>query len=57
MTTSALLRHGPAYAGELLDGLTSWMARKGFESLDAAARHAVGARERLTRPRTNAPAT
>ena len=35
MTTSALLRHGPAYAGELLDGLTSWMARKGFGSLDA----------------------
>lgn len=33
MTTSALLRHGPAYAGELLDGLMSWMARKGFGSL------------------------
>ena len=30
MTTSALLRHGPAYAGELLEGLTTWMARKGF---------------------------
>jgi dihydroorotate dehydrogenase (fumarate) len=34
MTTSALLRHGPAYASELLDGLTSWMARKSFGSLD-----------------------
>jgi dihydroorotate dehydrogenase (fumarate) len=34
MTTSALLRHGPAYAAELLGGLTGWMARKGFNSLD-----------------------
>ena len=34
MTTSSLLRHGPKYAGELLDGLTGWMARKGFGSLD-----------------------
>jgi dihydroorotate dehydrogenase (fumarate) len=34
MTTSALLRHGPKYAGELLGGLTSWMARKGFTSLE-----------------------
>jgi dihydroorotate dehydrogenase (fumarate) len=34
MTTSALLRHGAAYAGELLDGLSSWMARKGFTALD-----------------------
>lgn len=34
MTTSALLRHGPAYAATLLDGLTTWMARKGFQSLD-----------------------
>jgi dihydroorotate dehydrogenase (fumarate) len=30
MTTSALLRHGPSRATELLDGLSSWMARKGF---------------------------
>ncbi len=30
MTASALLRHGPAYAGVLLDGLSDWMARKGF---------------------------
>ena len=34
MTTSALLRHGPRYAGELIDGLSSWMARKGFQSVD-----------------------
>jgi dihydroorotate dehydrogenase (fumarate) len=34
MTTSALLRHGPGYAAELLDGLESWMARKGFETVD-----------------------
>jgi dihydroorotate dehydrogenase (fumarate) len=34
MTTSALLRHGPKYAAELLAGLTGWMARKGFDSVD-----------------------
>jgi dihydroorotate dehydrogenase (fumarate) len=34
MTTSALLRHGPKYAAELLDGLSSWMARKGFQAID-----------------------
>jgi dihydroorotate dehydrogenase (fumarate) len=34
MTTSALLRHGPGYARRLLDGLTTWMDRKGFESVD-----------------------
>ena len=33
MTASALLRHGPEYATELLDGLSAWMARKGFETL------------------------
>lgn len=33
MTTSALLRQGPKYANELIDGLTRWMSRKGFESL------------------------
>jgi dihydroorotate dehydrogenase (fumarate) len=32
MTASALLRHGPAYAGVLLDGLTAWMVRKGYTS-------------------------
>ena len=34
MTTSALLRHGPGYATELLTGLSTWMSRKGFASLD-----------------------
>jgi dihydroorotate dehydrogenase (fumarate) len=35
MTTSSLLRHGPEHARVLLDGLTSWMDRKGFTSLGA----------------------
>jgi dihydroorotate dehydrogenase (fumarate) len=30
MTASALLRHGPGYAGVLVDELSGWMARKGF---------------------------
>jgi dihydroorotate dehydrogenase (fumarate) len=34
MTTSALLRHGPEHSTVLLDGLTSWMAAKGFSSVD-----------------------
>ncbi|MGZ4201647.1 MAG: dihydroorotate dehydrogenase-like protein, partial [Thermoleophilaceae bacterium] len=34
MSTSALLRHGPQYATELLDGLSTWMARKGFQTID-----------------------
>jgi dihydroorotate dehydrogenase (fumarate) len=34
MTTSALLRHGPEHATVLLDGLTTWMARKGLRSVD-----------------------
>jgi dihydroorotate dehydrogenase (fumarate) len=34
MTTSALLRHGPEYATELLDGLRAWIERKGFTSVD-----------------------
>ena len=33
MTASALLRRGPEYAGTLLDGLSTWMARKGFASV------------------------
>lgn len=32
-SASALLRHGPAYAGVLLDGLRDWMLRKGFTSV------------------------
>jgi dihydroorotate dehydrogenase (fumarate) len=34
MTTSALLRHGPEHATALLGGLTAWMARKGFHTLN-----------------------
>ncbi len=34
MTTSSLLRHGPDHARVLLGGLTAWMARHGFSSLD-----------------------
>ena len=34
MTTSSLLRHGPDHARVLLGGLTAWMARQGFSSLD-----------------------
>jgi len=33
MTASALLRHGPQYTRDLLDGLTAWMGRKGFTAL------------------------
>jgi dihydroorotate dehydrogenase (fumarate) len=35
MTTSALLRHGPAHARVLLNGLEAWLDRKGFSSVDA----------------------
>jgi len=34
MTASALLRHGPDYATVLIDGLSDWMARKDFTTLD-----------------------
>ncbi len=34
MTASALLRHGPEHATVLLEGLTDWMARKGFTAVD-----------------------
>ena len=34
MTASALLRHGPEHASVLLDGLSDWMARKGFAAVD-----------------------
>jgi dihydroorotate dehydrogenase (fumarate) len=33
MTASALIRHGVAHAGVLLDGLSAWMSRKGFASV------------------------
>jgi dihydroorotate dehydrogenase (fumarate) len=34
MCASALLRHGPQHAAVLVDGLSAWMARKGFDSID-----------------------
>ena len=34
MTTSSLLRHGPAHVTVLLNGLRAWMERKGFSSTD-----------------------
>jgi dihydroorotate dehydrogenase (fumarate) len=34
MTASALLRHGPEHATALLDGLTDWMARKEFTTIE-----------------------
>jgi dihydroorotate dehydrogenase (fumarate) len=34
MTASALLRHGPEFAAVLLEGLSSWMERKGFATVD-----------------------
>jgi dihydroorotate dehydrogenase (fumarate) len=33
MTTSALLKHGPGHVRTLVDGLTAWLDRKGFESV------------------------
>jgi dihydroorotate dehydrogenase (fumarate) len=33
MTASALIRHGPGHAAVLLDGLSGWMARKGYTSV------------------------
>jgi dihydroorotate dehydrogenase (fumarate) len=34
MSASALLRPGPGHAAVLLDGLTAWMRRKGYATLD-----------------------
>ena len=34
MTASALLRHGPEHAGVLLDGLSDWMRRKQYPTVD-----------------------
>jgi len=36
MTASALLRYGPEHALTLLSGLTEWLERKGYSSVDAA---------------------
>jgi dihydroorotate dehydrogenase (fumarate) len=33
MTASALIRHGPDHAAVLLDGLSGWMAREGYNSV------------------------
>lgn len=33
-SASALLRHSPEYAGVLLQGLSDWLSRKGFQSVD-----------------------
>ncbi len=33
MTASALIRHGPQHAAVLLEGLSDWMARKGYASV------------------------
>jgi dihydroorotate dehydrogenase (fumarate) len=35
MTASALLRHGPAYALTLADGVLDWIRSRGFEDVDA----------------------
>jgi dihydroorotate dehydrogenase (fumarate) len=53
MTTSSLLRHGPDHSTVLLDGLSSWMARKGFATVGALrGRLAVSSSgDELTRPR------
>lgn len=43
-TTSSLLRHGPGHAAVLLDGLRTWMERKGFAAVgDARGMLAVSA--------------
>jgi len=34
MTTSSLLRHGPGHAAVLIDGLSDWLKRKGFSTVD-----------------------
>ncbi len=35
MSTSALVRRGPDYAQVLVDGLSNWLARKEFDSVDS----------------------
>lgn len=36
MSTSSVLRNGPAHLGVLRDGLARWLENRGFESLEAA---------------------
>ena len=57
MTASALLRHGPGHAAVLLDGLSDWMARKGFADARRGARPARGAGRTPTRRPTSVPST
>jgi dihydroorotate dehydrogenase (fumarate) len=45
MTTSALLRHGPDHAGALVEGLSGWLAAKGFDTVDEARGLLSAARE------------
>jgi dihydroorotate dehydrogenase (fumarate) len=45
MTTSALLRHGPAHAAVLLDGLDRWLRARGFGSVGDARGLLSAARE------------
>ena len=54
MTTSSLLRHGVDHSTVLLDGLSAWMARKGFATVEALrGRLAVSSSgNELTQPRT-----
>jgi dihydroorotate dehydrogenase (fumarate) len=33
MTTSALLRHGPAHLGKLRDGVREWLDARGYASV------------------------
>ena len=35
MTTSAVLRHGPDYPAQLLSGLSSWLAARRLDSVNA----------------------
>lgn len=56
MTASALLRHGPEHAGVLLEGLSDWMRRKDYATVDDI-RGASRSPPKPTRQPTNAPAT
>ena len=56
MTASALLRHGPEYAGTLLEGLSAWMAAKGLDSV-AEVRGRLARHRAPTRASNSARAT
>ena len=57
MTTSALLRHGPGYAADLLDGLCRLDGAQGLRDRRGGAWHAAVASAAPTRPHTSVPAT